>query len=258
MMDKIKSLIPVSIKNFIWRYVINYFFYYRNNFKNLFTITSNADLNQFGNKVRFNFFEAARYYLQINRINGLYVEFGSYGGNTFRMSLNTLGLYGKPNKIDHFYSFDSFEGMPKPKGIDKQMIWREGMNLMTEEKFLKIMKKDKNRITTVKGFYEKSLKNFLFPKNSKIALAYIDCDYYSSTKTVLNFLTNYLSHGMLIAFDDWDCYFSDNKRGQRLAFEEWSKKLKNKYSFEKFRTIDSGGKSFIVHENRKIGSSFKG
>ena len=97
-----------------------------------------------------------------------------------------------------------------------------------KKKFLSIMKKI-SRISTVKGFFEKSLENFSFPKNSKIALVYIDCDYYTSTKTVLNFLTDYLSHGMIIAFDDWDCYFADNQRGQRLAFQEWSKKNKKNF-----------------------------
>ena len=258
MIKKLKSLIPDKVKDFIWKYIINYFFHYKNVVKNNFFITSNVNLNDFGNRARFNFFLSARYYLQVNRISGLYAEFGSFGGNTFRMSLNTLGLYGKPNKVSHFYSFDSFEGMPKPTGIDKQKIWRQGMNFMDEEKFLSIMKKDRNRISTVKGFFEKSLENFSFPKNSKIALVYIDCDYYTSTKTVLNFLTDYLSHGMIIAFDDWDCYFADNQRGQRLAFQEWSKKNKKKFYFEKFRTIDSGGISFVVHEKKLIGSSFEG
>lgn len=258
MKKKIRSLIPKNIKDFIWRYFLNYFFNSINRYKNTYGITKNVNLNDYGNQQRYLFFESARYYLQVNRISGVYAEFGSFGGNTFRMSLNTLGLYGKPNKIDHFYSFDSFKGMPEPEGIDKQKIWRVGMSSISEENFLKMMKKDKKRISTIKGFFEQSLKVFKFPYNTKIALAYVDCDYYSSTKTVLEFLTSYLSHGMILAFDDWDCYFADNKRGQRKAFYEWSKKINKNYSFEIFRVMGSGGKSFIVHEKKKIGLSFEG
>ena len=95
-------------------------------------------------------------------------------------------------------------------------------------------------------------------EENKIALAYIDCDYYSSTIQVLNFLSDKISHGTIIAFDDWDCYFADNKRGQRLAFLQWSKKIKRKYVFEEFRRMNSGGNSFIVQELKKIGTDFRG
>src|SRR5580700_6021080 len=68
------------------------------------------DIRIFSLKARHEFFQAAQYYLQINRIDGAYLEFGSHEANTFRMALNTLGTYNRPNKITHFYAFDSFEG----------------------------------------------------------------------------------------------------------------------------------------------------
>lgn len=74
------------------------------------------------------FFDQAQYYLQVNRIDGVYAEFGCHEVNTFRMALRTIGLPGRPNEITHFYAFDSFEGMPEPTGIDRQKIWRKSMN----------------------------------------------------------------------------------------------------------------------------------
>src|SRR3989442_595986 len=58
----------------------------------------------------------------------------------------------------------------------------------------------------VPGFYDQSL-TALPPEEvpSNIALAYVDCDMYSSSKTVLEFLLPRVKHGMIIAFDD---YFS--------------------------------------------------
>ena len=132
------------------------------------------------------------------------------------------------------------------------------MNFTSVDSFYAVMKKDLHRVEAVKGFYGNVLHTYQLPKNQKIALAYIDCDYYSSTVEVLNYLKDKLSHGTILSFDDWDCYFADNQRGQRLAFIEWSKKLKKKYTFEHFRRISSGGNSFIVQENKKIGTSFEG
>jgi len=204
-------------------------------------------------KSRFNFFKRAQYYLQVNRINGVYVEFGSHEVNTFRMALQTLGDRLKPIKINKFYAFDSFVGMPEPEGIDKQKIWKKSMNFTSEDQFKRIVKKDLHRVTTVKGFYENTLPNYDWPKSNVIAMAYIDCDYYKSTKECLDFIKDKLQHGSLIVFDDWNCYYADPKRGQRLAYSEFKKDLSDKNTFVEFSDIESGGKAFIVLENEKIG-----
>jgi O-methyltransferase len=208
----------------------------------------------FGLYSRFEFFKRAQYYLQNNRIDGIYVEFGSHEVNTFRMALRTLGLPRKPNKIKKFYSFDSFEGMPEPEGIDRQKIWKKSMNFTTKEYFLKTVKKDSERVVAVKGFYDNVLPNYNFSPDEKIALTYIDCDYYTSTKECLNFLKDKLQHGCLIAFDDWDCYYSDPKRGQKLAFSEFQDQMAGSHRFEELCDIPSGGKCFVSLELGKIGS----
>jgi len=204
-------------------------------------------------KSRYNFFKRAQYYLQTNRINGVYVEFGSHQANTFRMALRTLGLPRKPNHISKFYAFDSFEGMPEPEGLDKQKIWRRNMNCTSKSEFLNIVRKDLHRVEAVKGFYDSILPNFRLASDEKIALAYIDCDYYSSTKYCLNFIKDNMQHGCLIAFDDWDCYYSDPMRGQKLAFSEFEKELLKSHKFVGLGDIASGGKCFVALELNKIG-----
>jgi len=209
--------------------------------------------NNFTLIVRYNFFKSAQYYLQTNRINGVYAEFGSHQANTFRMALRTLGLPRKPNYISKFYAFDSFQGMPEPQGLDKQKIWRSNMNYTSKSKFLNIVRKDLHRVEAVEGFYDTTLPNFKLRNNEKIALAYIDCDYYSSTKYCLNFIKDNIQHGCLIAFDDWHCYYSDPMRGQKYAFSEFEKKLEKSHKFEVFCDIASGGKCFVALELDKIG-----
>ncbi len=209
-------------------------------------------------RFRFDFFQAAQEYLQVNRIDGSYLEFGCHEANTFRMALNALGSHGKPNRITGFWAFDSFGGMPEPEGIDKQKIWRGQMNYTSEQKFRAITRRDAHRVTTVKGFYEDSLKTVELPEDQYPALTYIDCDYYSSTKQVLDWLGKVLRHGCLVAFDDWDCYFGDDERGQRKAFREFADAQRGRLEFAPFMKINSGGMSFICLETDKQGTDFEG
>lgn len=232
-----------------------YIFFRRKFIDPKITPLSKVARQNFGQIQRLHFFQSAQIYLQVNRIDGIYLEFGSHGLNTFRMALNTLGSYNKPNKIFKFIAFDSFEGMPEPEGIDAQKIWKKSMNFTTLESFKTTMKLDLHRVEAVKGFYNVTLPSYNFDVNHKIALAYIDCDYYSSTRDVLEFLKDKISHGTILAFDDWDCYYADPKRGQRLAFDEFKNETFNLFSFEIFKTIDSGGMSFICHEKNKVGQA---
>jgi hypothetical protein len=201
----------------------------------------------------FKWFEYAQKFLQINRIDGVYVEFGSHAVNTFRFALNTLGRYDRPNRISHFYAFDSFEGMPEPEGIDRQKIWRRGMNATSLETFERICRLDRHRVTAVKGFFSESLPAFEWNSAHRVALAYIDVDYYSSTVEALQFLKDKLQHGTLIAFDDWNCYYADPQRGQRKAFFEFEHQMAETSVFEPFRPISFGGMSFVYLERDKLG-----
>jgi O-methyltransferase len=56
------------------------------------------------------------------------------------------------------------------------------------------------------------------PQN--VALAYIDCDMYSSILAVLKFLLPRIKHGMILAFDDYYCYTSEQVSGARRASVE--------------------------------------
>lgn len=212
------------------------------------------DLNE-DKRQRLIWYELAQKFLQVNRVDGVYAEFGCHEVTTFRFALNTLGRYGMPNRIHHFYAFDSFEGMPEPEGIDRQKIWRKGMNNTGLAQFYDTCRLDLHRVTAVKGFFNETLPAYPWKVDHAVALAYIDVDYYSSTVDVLGFLNGKLRHGSIVAFDDWNCYYADPKRGQRLAFAEWQDSLKDTVHFEPFRTISWGGNSFVYLERDKIGQA---
>jgi len=49
----------------------------------------------------------------------------------------------------------------------------------------------------------------------------IDCDLYSSTKCVLEFITPLIVNGTILIFDDWLAYKGSPDRGEQLACSEW-------------------------------------
>jgi O-methyltransferase len=202
---------------------------------------------------RLQFFKAASVFLKSNEVRGVYLEFGCYQVNTFRMALNTLA---RNELFLHFYAFDSFQGLPEASGIDKQAHWTKVPMTTTESEFRKIYRKDLHQITTVPGFYDQSLPGYSLHPGHEVAFAYVDCDYYSSTQSVLAFLEPHLRHGMILAFDDWDCFFADNERGQRKAFLELRERTNERFHFEPFHRIKTGGNSFIVQDRKLIGTDF--
>ena len=214
-----------------------------------------ANSESVGIRERLYWFEKAKRFLQGNRIEGAYLEFGSHDINTFRQALNIFGQYGLPPEINHYYAFDSFQGMPEPLGIDQQKIWRTGMNYTSLVRFYDVCRLDLHRITAVRGFFNKSLPNYQLPPGTSIAVAYIDVDYYSSTVDVLSFLDGKLKHGSIIVFDDWNCYYADPNRGQRKAFREFKNKLRGVARFEPFVPIGGEGMSFIYQECSKLGQA---
>jgi O-methyltransferase len=202
---------------------------------------------------RLQFFKAASVFLKSNEVRGCYLEFGCYQVNTFRMALNTLA---RNELIPHFYAFDSFQGLPEASSIDKQAHWTKVPMTTTEAEFREICQKDLHQITTVPGFYDQSLPDFSLHPGHEVAFAYVDCDYYSSTRSVLEFLEPHLRHGMILAFDDWDCFYGDNERGQRKAFLEFRDRTNERFRFEPFHRIRTGGNSFIVQDRKLIGTDF--
>jgi len=179
--------------------------------------------NKFARDERWYIFLSMARFLNINRpISGYYFEFGSCGANTMRMAWDAFHYL-----FDFTYvAFDSFEGFPEIKEIDKQEIFEKGKAKMSEKDFIKAVTRHgipREKLIIIKGFYEKSLteelKKRLLPQRA--AVVYIDCDLYHSTVPVLNFIKDFLQKGTLIVFDDWNCYCGDPERGERRAFREF-------------------------------------
>ena len=201
---------------------------------------------------RLQFFHNAFKALSFNGIDGDYAEFGCCGGNTFAHAYRESRYHGHAAKL---WAFDSFQGLP-PATDDKDLHpeWVEGTMAISIDKFHEKCAANKiphTDYTAVPGFYEQTLRDpDLDGRLKNIALAYIDCDLYSSTRTVLEFLMPRLKHGMIIAFDDYFCWSATQVSGERRAMLEFFHR-NAEWELLPYMPYSWGGQSFVV-ESRQI------
>jgi O-methyltransferase len=175
---------------------------------------------------RWNFFKKAINALRYNGIEGDYAEFGCHGAMTFRLAYLAATEYVRvASPPFHLWAFDSFKGLPATEGeLDEHPEWVGGTMATALDDFHRLCDRagiPRDVYSTVAGFYNESLSPAAEGRRpSKIRLAYIDCDLYSSTHDVLNFLIPRLQHGMVIAFDDYYCWSASLPSGERLAAAE--------------------------------------
>jgi hypothetical protein len=160
--------------------------------------------------------------LAFNGIDGDYAEFGCNTGSTFRMAHGAARLAGHQR---HLWAFDSFAGLPSAADArDDHPAWVAGAMATSEADFHRLCTAAgiaPEEYTTVAGFYDVTLRDDApGHRPDRIALAYVDCDLYSSTIDVLRFLVPRLRHGMILAFDDYYCYAADAAPGERTAAAE--------------------------------------
>lgn len=122
------------------------------------------------------------------KIDGLNLEFGVFSGATVnQISKNCSGIV---------HGFDSFEGLPE--------TWRPGFEKGTFA--VNELPKVNDNVNLVVGWFNKTLPAFLASNNGNIALLHIDCDLYSSTKTIFDDLKDRIVSGTIIIFDEYFNY----------------------------------------------------
>lgn len=151
------------------------------------------------------------------------LEFGVASGDT----LGTITSILPKNKYEIF-GFDSFRGLPEDwVGTDlKKGFFDLNGNIPEKVKNLKNVK-------IYSGLFENTIKEYLkIAKN--IALLHVDCDLYSSTKTVLYGIKEYIRPETWIVFDEWYYNFEDkeeNRQHEQKCFFEWVKDFDIKFQY---------------------------
>ena len=203
------------------------------------------------------FFYNAFKALAFNGIDGDYVEFGCNGAMTFSSAYRESRRH---NHKAHLWGFDSFQGLPARQGVeDEHPRWNEGALSTSLARFHELCSAKgipRTDYTVVPGFYDETLaKSATMDKPQNIALAYIDCDMYSSTKTVLKFLMPRIKHGMIIAFDDYFCWSPTQPAGERRAMLEVLDS-NTQWNLVPYMQFSWGGVSFYV-ENKNYAKSMR-
>jgi hypothetical protein len=195
------------------------------------------------------FFWDAFIALRVNGIAGDYVEFGSWGGNTLRLAHEHVRDAGHPR---HLWAYDSFEGLPEtgdPR--DAHPGWRaggpgQGGGVGKFQEVCDAHGIPREAYTAVEGYFDDTLPPLgTDGPPADIALAYLDCNMYSSTVSALRFLSPRLKHGMVIAFDDYWCWSPTDVSGERAAFAEFEA-AHPQWRFFRFKDVGWGGLSFVV------------
>jgi O-methyltransferase len=193
----------------------------------------------------FNAFKARHF----NGIGGDYAEFGS-GRVTFGLAYRESRRYGLDPTL---WAFDSFRGLPRPVEGDAHPRWIEGKMATTLEEFHGLAARNgipKSAYRVVPGFFSETLARASPDEQpTDLALAYVDCDFYSSTRDVLAFLEPRLKHGMIVAFDDYFCWSATDVAGERKAMLELAAR-NARWDWVPYVNIGWHGMSFVIEKQR--------
>lgn len=143
----------------------------------------------------------------------LFLEFGTYKGESINFCSSLI-----PEA--KFYGFDSFEGLS-----ESFSIWKRGRFDIKG----KLPKVNKN-VSLIKGYFNETLPKFLEEHKEKAAFIHIDCDLYSSTKTIFENIYDRIVPNTIIQFDEYYNY-PGWRNHEFKAFQEFCKKYSVEYEY---------------------------
>jgi O-methyltransferase len=181
-----------------------------------------------------------------------FMEFGIFRGFNVWFVQAYCRLHHLPDM--RYFGFDSFFGLPEITGVDRSGTFKEGeFSAYREdvEYYLERYGVDWSQTFLVEGFFSKTLIDETVHQHRlrRCAFAVIDCDLYSSTVEVLNFLKPLLARTAVLYFDDWDDFRSDEK-GEALAFREFQQQTATQLRTEEIPLEPriTKGRVFAVHK----------
>ena len=156
-------------------------------------------------------FDVLQHAAAIAPTDGLVLEFGVARGATVRALAGSAPL---SNRL--IYGFDSFLGLPE--------AWAS----YPAGHFACAIPEVPDNVELVVGMFAKTLAPFLAKHRDNAALVHIDCDLYSSTRTVLDQLAPRIIPGTVIVLDEFWIVTDHEQR----AFTEWVSMTGRRYRHE--------------------------
>lgn len=150
--------------------------------------------------------------MSLRSFEGLILEFGVASGRTIN---HIASLTEQP-----VHGFDVFSGLPED--------WRTGYE---KGMFAQAIPKTLPNVELVVGLYEQTLDGFIARTREPVALLHVDCDLYSSTRTVFAKLADRIVPGTVIVFDEYFNY-PGWREHEFKAFAEFCAWQRIKYAYQ--------------------------
>jgi len=148
--------------------------------------------------------EVLSYAIESTKLDGAILEFGVFSGGTIQFISEKF----PPKKI---YGFDSFEGLPEN--------WRPGFPRKAFDLHGALPKVPDN-VILLKGWFNQTLPKWKKENQSMVSFLHVDCDLYSSTKTIFHELSDRIVEDTIIVFDEY-FNFPGWETSEYKAFQEW-------------------------------------
>jgi O-methyltransferase len=180
---------------------------------------------------------------------GDYLEFGVFNGN----SIGSMYLAREATGVKsmRLFGFDAFEGLPAGSETEDDGVWKKGFYACSFEQMESCLARRSiplNEITWVQGWYDQTLNKETTRKFDlgNFGIVFIDCDTYSSSKTVLDFLAPLVSQPFIICLDDWKLNDLDIKEmGEYKSFNEFLESNSHIQAKE-IRSYNRKSKTFLI------------
>ena len=167
--------------------------------------------------------------IQNIKLTGPWLEFGVWKGTTARFLLSQLPDDGC------LHLFDSFQGLPED--------WKQGFpkgefSLPESER----PRFEDARVEVVDGYFEDTLPAWARSHAEPLALIFVDCDLYSSTKTIFSHLHHLIDSGTVIVFDEYQVPELDGD--EMTAFLDYAHALEVNYTY--LAKAQNGSVSLVI------------
>ena len=154
--------------------------------------------------------------IQNIKLAGPWLEFGVWKGTTAQVLLSQLPEDGR------LYLFDSFQGLPE----DWKRGFPKGKFALPEPERPRF---DDCRVELIEGYFEETLPSWVCSHAEPLAFIFIDCDLYSSTKTIFSCLHHLIAPGTVIVFDEYRVPELD--RDEMTAYLEYAHAHEVEYTY---------------------------
>jgi len=180
---------------------------------------------------------------------GDYFEFGVFNGASLSSAYMTFKAMGQNSS--RFFGFDAFQGLPAGSENEDDDVWKKGFYACSFDQMQECLRRkniNSDDITWVQGWYDQTLNQETMNKHQiqKLGIAFIDCDTYSSSKSVLNFIRPLITEPVILCFDDWKLNDLDIKGiGEYKSFNEFLGANSNIEATE-VKSYNRKSRSFLV------------